>query len=267
MAKNNVQVSEHLLNNILRDMQLDHGEEPSDRTIVVYKHLKDIIAIYQHCPAVMPSQQNNSHNFLASLERLPILKTAEEYGRVDVLLQHVSNRIVEKYRGFTEAFRRFDKNFDGSLNFREFVSGMDEMGIHLTLPDYRLIFDCIDFNQNESIDYFKFCLLDYKQEAMRAQLARKHQQQERQQKHELFQKTADGNARFRDGNLPKNKEPHKFVDDCQTHLLTQTYLKKKRLIRSTSDGLKCAKDLPNSHVFGVSATPTHSFTKIMQNHY
>ena len=31
--------------------------------------------------------------------------------------------------------------------------------------------------------------------------------------------------------------------------------------------VKCAKDLPNSHVFGVSATPTHSFTKIMQNHY
>lgn len=215
----------------------------------------------------MPSQQNNSHNFLSSLERLPIFKTAEEYGRVDVLLQHVSNRIVEKYKGFTEAFRRFDKNFDGSLNFREFVSGMDEMGIHLTLPDYRLIFDCIDFNQDESIDFFKFCLLDYKQEAMRAQLAKKFQQQERQQKHTLFEKTADGNARFRDGNLPKNKQPHKFIDDCQTHLLTQNYLKKKRLIRSTSEGLKCVKDLPNSHVFGVSATPTHSFTKIMQNHY
>lgn len=94
-----------------------------------------------------------------------MMKTTEEYGRIDMLLQHVNNRILEKFRGFTDAFRRFDKNFDGSLNFREFVQGMGEMGINLTLPDYRLIFDKIDFNQEKEIDYFKFCLLDYGKEA------------------------------------------------------------------------------------------------------
>ena len=96
-----------------------------------------------------------------------MMKTVEQYGRIDKLLQHVNNRILEKYKGFTEAFRRFDKNFDGSLNFREFVQGMGEMGINLTLPDNRLIFDIIDFDQEEEIDYFKFCLLDYDQENMR----------------------------------------------------------------------------------------------------
>ena len=48
-------------------------------------------------------------------------KTADDYTRSDLLLQHVNNRILEKHKGFTDAFRRFDKNFDGSLNFREFV--------------------------------------------------------------------------------------------------------------------------------------------------
>jgi len=95
------------------------------------------------------------------------MKRIKEYGRIDMLLQHVNNRIIEKFRGFTEAFRRFDKNFDGSLNFREFVLGMGEMGINLTLPDYRLIFDKIDYNTEEEIDYFKFCLLDYDKEALR----------------------------------------------------------------------------------------------------
>lgn len=96
-----------------------------------------------------------------------MMKTTAEYGRVDMLLQHVNNRIIEKYRGFTEAFRRFDKNFDGSLEFREFVQGMNEMGINLTLPDYRLLFDKIDFNNEQEIDYFKFCLLDYDKELIR----------------------------------------------------------------------------------------------------
>ena len=44
---------------------------------------------------------------------------------------------------------------------------MGEMGINLTLPDNRLIFDIIDFDKVEAIDYFKFCLLDYDQENMR----------------------------------------------------------------------------------------------------
>jgi len=95
------------------------------------------------------------------------MKTSQSYGRVDKLLQHVNNRIIEKYKGFRQAFRKMDRNFDGSLNFREFMQGMQEMGISLTLPDYRLIFDKIDYNDEGEIDYFKFCLLDYDKELLR----------------------------------------------------------------------------------------------------
>jgi|LauGreDrversion4_2_1035121.scaffolds.fasta_scaffold55328_5 hypothetical protein len=34
-----------------------------------------------------------------------------------------------------------DKDFSGSLNFREFVQGMDEMGFQISLADYVLLFD------------------------------------------------------------------------------------------------------------------------------
>jgi hypothetical protein len=100
---------------------LHPGEANDPNAILVYKNLTDIIEIFQHCPATLPAQHNKSTNFINSLERVPMMKTTEEYGRIDVLLQHVNNRILEKFRGFTDAFRRFDKNFDGSLNFREFV--------------------------------------------------------------------------------------------------------------------------------------------------
>lgn len=49
---------------------------------------------------------------------------------------------------------------------------MGEMGISLSVPDYRLIFDKIDFDKEEEIDYFKFCLLDYEKEAMRLSLSK-----------------------------------------------------------------------------------------------
>lgn len=148
-------------------MQLVPGEDPTEDTVLVYKHLIDIIDIFIQCPSTLPADHNKSTNFINSLERQPMMKTLEQYSRIDKLLQHVNNRILEKYKGFTEAFRRFDKNFDGSLNFREFVQGLTEMGINLTLPDNRLIFDKIDYNKEEEVDYFKFCLLDYDKENIR----------------------------------------------------------------------------------------------------
>jgi Ca2+-binding EF-hand superfamily protein len=58
----------------------------------------------------------------------------------------VHARIEEKFKDFRKAFRSFDKNFDGGLNFKEFITGMDGIGIKLKLTDYRLIFDAIDYD-------------------------------------------------------------------------------------------------------------------------
>ena len=78
-------MSQHLLNNMMYDMQLNPSEEATDDTILVYKHLVDIIDIFQHCPATLPHDHNKSTNFYNSLERLPMMKTTQEYGRIDVL--------------------------------------------------------------------------------------------------------------------------------------------------------------------------------------
>jgi Ca2+-binding EF-hand superfamily protein len=146
---------------------LNSKEYPADGTILVYKNLAEIIDIFQTCPAVSLRDRNKSTNFINCLERMPLMKSSEEFTRVDLLLQHISYRILEKFKGFRQGFRRFDKNFDGGLNFQEFVSGLIEMGIHVSMADYRLIFEKIDFDKGGEVDYFKFCLLDYDKEAMR----------------------------------------------------------------------------------------------------
>ena len=46
LAKNNIKVSEHLLNNLLQDIQLNPQEWPNDDTILVYKNLTEIIDIF-----------------------------------------------------------------------------------------------------------------------------------------------------------------------------------------------------------------------------
>jgi len=50
------------------------------------------------------------------------------------------------------------------------MSGMYEMGINLTLPDFHLLFEKIDYDNEGEIDYFKFCLLDYDKVELREKL-------------------------------------------------------------------------------------------------
>lgn len=78
--------------------------------------------------------------------------------------------MLEKFKGFRQGFRSFDKNFDGSLSFSEFIAGMNEIGIELSVIDFRLLFEQIDFNDEGSVDFFKFCLLDSDKELLRESL-------------------------------------------------------------------------------------------------
>ena len=121
LAKNNLKVSEHLLNNLMADIQLNPAECPNDDTILVYKNLCEIIDIFQTCPSTLPRDRNQSVEFVRALERMPLVKEPSEFSRADELIQHANFKINEKYQGFRMCFRRMDKDFSGSLNFREFV--------------------------------------------------------------------------------------------------------------------------------------------------
>lgn len=54
-----------------------------------------------------------------------------------------------------------------------------------------------------------------------------------------------------DGQATKNKDPIQFVADIQEARCTQTYLTKKREMKSIYDGITYAKDLAKDYVFGI----------------
>jgi Ca2+-binding EF-hand superfamily protein len=76
------------------------------------------------------------------------------------LLKLIHQKIEERYKDYRLAFRNFDKNFDGGVNFKEFVNGMENMGVSLHLEDFRRIFLALDTNNDGEITFVKFCLLN-----------------------------------------------------------------------------------------------------------
>lgn len=56
-------------------------------------------------------------------------------------------RIEEKFKGFWQAYWFFDKDYSGGLDFKEFILGLENIGIRLSYSDYKLIFDTVDYDK------------------------------------------------------------------------------------------------------------------------
>jgi hypothetical protein len=63
--------------------------------------------------------------------------------------------------------------------------------------------------------------------------------------------------------MPKNKDPKTFIQACAENNKTKSFLMQKLLIKSTHEEIKCAKDLPNDHIFGVGSGESHTMKDIM----
>ena len=109
---------------------------------------------------------------------------------------------------------------------------MDEIGFNISLSDYRLLFDQIDFDEAGVLDYFKFCLLDYDKVYQRDSLQKKYELQkvaDQVGKHDFNDKNE---AKFEDGNVPKNKDVNKFISAVRTKTFKQELLDKKEVINA-----------------------------------
>ena len=62
-------------------------------------------------------------------------------------------RFEQKFKDYRKAFRQFDLNFDGEIAFNEFVTGLESCGIAMPLEDYRTIYDFLNYDNAEFIDF------------------------------------------------------------------------------------------------------------------
>jgi len=61
---------------------------------------------------------------------------------------------------YRHAFRCFDFNHDGDLEFQEFVQGLQFCGIDMSFSDYKLVYNTLNYDDTGIIDFQKFCLIN-----------------------------------------------------------------------------------------------------------
>lgn len=100
-----------------------------------------------------PRSQANSEVQAAS-------EAQSEQNHTQQLLRIIHLRLEQKFKDYRKAFRQFDVNFDGSVEFHEFVQGLEICGINMPYHDYKLVFDAINWDNSKSINFNKFCLIN-----------------------------------------------------------------------------------------------------------
>ncbi len=111
-------------------------------------------------PLFLKPDINNSDNVRRTFEYNDF--NPQKFDRVDKLMKYIPARFEEKFKDFRMAFRHFDKNFDGGLNFKEVMIGLEDLGVRMRLGDFKLLFDFIDYDRSGEIDFSKFILMDVK---------------------------------------------------------------------------------------------------------
>jgi Ca2+-binding EF-hand superfamily protein len=69
-------------------------------------------------------------------------------------------RFEQKFKDYRKAFRNFDVNFDGTVEFHEFIQGLELCGINMPYTDYKLVFDFLNYDNSKTLNFNKFCLIN-----------------------------------------------------------------------------------------------------------
>lgn len=143
---------------------------------------------------------------------------------------------------------------------------MDEIGIQVSLPDYRLLFDQIDFDVAGEIDYFKFCLLDVNKTELRANLAQEHQLSLLNPGQESQRHSRTRNYSLT--NVTKNKELNKFMQEMKSKSFQQVFLDSKLRLNAQCSGRRQVSDLPLNFAYGVKTVQqAEKFDDLIQNRF
>ena len=68
----------------------------------------------------------------------------------------IEMRMEEKFRNIAHAFRTFDTNGDSRITFEEFEAGLRNVGIAMNKKTLKELFDYLDENKDNIIEFNEF---------------------------------------------------------------------------------------------------------------
>ncbi|CAE7838556.1 pef-1, partial [Symbiodinium sp. KB8] len=105
---------------------------------------------------LVESEPDGSINYTLFLERYRIAMREEDSGWQDAIIQRVCRRLFSVCSDLKGAYRIFDVNEDGRIEYAEFVQAMEKLDVGLTRPQLYELMRSIDRDKDAHIDFDEF---------------------------------------------------------------------------------------------------------------
>eukprot|EP00347_Sterkiella_histriomuscorum_P010172 403377330 len=272
LLEKNKRYRETFLNNYLDYISIQGNDAESEKSkqYLSYSKLMAIIDIFMQFPSISLKESNNSNHVKESIEFKKDLDLQDE--KLDKLVKYVHIRVEEKFKDFRHAFRSIDKNFDGKLSFKEFIEGLEGVGVKFSLEDFTKLFQHLDHDNQGLIDFSKFCMINTdklkgKQYVQTLQNDPKDHKMKRRpplpSNSNLLQPCffdRHKNSSFANGSLPKNKDLISFSNEIQDPSKSEIIIKARRQPRLPSQKNK-------DYMYGSKNFFDHDIDALISNQY
>lgn len=122
---------------------------PTDEKIS-FKKFKEVYKIFCNLPICKRSQSNNSDMFKQSQDQY-VEHNDNIQDNIKPIFRLLHSKIEEHFKNYRNAFRKFDIDHDGKIDFGEFALGLDNIGISLNVSVVRAVFSQLDTDSNKTL--------------------------------------------------------------------------------------------------------------------
>lgn len=135
----------------LNFLQINRSDT-SEEALLSHTRLEALIDVFNHTPARLKGDSNNSDGFKANIDNVSGSMNITK-DRTIKNLKKIHMKIEEKFKDYRRCFRSFEKTEDGFLKLNEFVLGCENIGIRLSLEEFRHIFLLLDSEHHGLVDF------------------------------------------------------------------------------------------------------------------
>lgn len=151
-----------ILDNV-NDLLVQEVKTPDGRYLDLQKFM-DVIDLYSILPLKKQPKNNLSKDMFLVMSQGTKVKadfaSVIPGGRSKKNLDLLWIKLEEKFSSLAKAYRYFDMNFDNNVSFGEFQKALDLMRVKFTVEELQEMFNYLDKDNKNYINYEDFCGLD-----------------------------------------------------------------------------------------------------------
>ncbi|EAR87058.2 EF-hand protein (macronuclear) [Tetrahymena thermophila SB210] len=276
-------VKKHMSKILNEELLQEIIDSISEGDFISCKKLSGLLDAYKFAPRFpVKSEKNNSDNFKRKMMDYDI--TIPKQSNVHELYVLLIEKLEEKFEKFLKAFKFFDCQQSGQIQYMDFKQTLDKLCIRFKDEEARELFNILDKKQDGFIDYEEFCQLVPNK--LELEMLDRNGESLAQKTRQIYEKFGDfhnyspdpyrvlersrcQNPRFMDETTEKIGKEIFYTEKLKKVIENNIVVRKGRCDPGSAFkyGYNTPSDINQQFAYGIKSKNTENMFDIMNNNY